>query len=220
MYLSDIWPSGQEVAQTVGQVVRADMFRRSYDDVFAGDERWNGLEVPAGERFAWDESSTYVHQPPYFQDMPREAPPVRDISDARVLALLGDSVTTDHISPAGAIKRDGPAGIYLQSLGVAPKEFNSYGSRRGNHEVMMRGTFANIRLRNLIAGQELVGGLTLKFPDKDELPISFLLAKGAGKLERRGGQRKAQRKSMSPAARKAVSVRMRKYWAARRKASK
>jgi aconitate hydratase len=176
VYLSDIWPSGQEVAQTVGQVVRADMFRRSYDDVFAGDERWNGLEVPAGERFAWDESSTYVQQPPYFQDMPREAPPVRDISDARVLALLGDSVTTDHISPAGAIKRDGPAGIYLQSLGVAPKDFNSYGSRRGNHEVMMRGTFANIRLRNLLGGARdplPEGGYTRYLADgsREQLPI-------------------------------------------------
>jgi len=176
VYLSDIWPSGQEIAQTVGQVVRADMFRRSYGDVFAGDERWNGMEVPAGERYAWDESSTYVRQPPYFQDMPREAPPVRDISDARVLALLGDSVTTDHISPAGAIKRDGPAGDYLQQQGVAPRDFNSYGSRRGNHEVMMRGTFANIRLRNLLGGARdplPEGGYTRYLADgsREQLPI-------------------------------------------------
>jgi aconitate hydratase len=139
------------------------MFRSSYGEVFAGDERWNGLEVPAGERFAWEEASTYVRLPPYFQDLPAQPEPVRDIEGARVLALLGDSVTTDHISPAGAIKRDGPAGSYLQSQGVEPRDFNSYGARRGNHEVMMRGTFANIRLRNLIGGgdgQLPEGGLT------------------------------------------------------------
>jgi aconitate hydratase len=162
VYLKDIWPSEHEIAQTIGEAVRADMFRKSYGEVFAGDERWNGLEVPAGERFAWDEGSTYVRLPPYFKDMPREPEPVRDVSGARVLALLGDSVTTDHISPAGSIKRDGPAGLYLQSLGVAPKDFNSYGSRRGNHEVMMRGTFANIRLRNLLGGGPALpeGGVT------------------------------------------------------------
>jgi aconitate hydratase len=152
VYLRDIWPSEHEIAQTIGEAVQSDMFRKSYGDVFAGDERWNGLEVPSGERFAWDERSTYVRQPPYFKDMPRQPEPVPDVRGARVLALLGDSVTTDHISPAGAIKRDGPAGEYLQSLGVAPRDFNSYGSRRGNHEVMMRGTFANIRLRNLLGG--------------------------------------------------------------------
>jgi aconitate hydratase len=152
VYLKDIWPSEQEVAQTIGEAVRADMFRHSYGEVFAGDEHWNALEVPTGERFEWDEDSTYVRLPPYFKDMPAEPPAVRDIDSARVLALLGDSVTTDHISPAGAIKRDGPAGSYLQELGVAPRDFNSYGARRGNHEVMMRGTFANIRLRNLIGG--------------------------------------------------------------------
>jgi aconitate hydratase len=135
------------------------MFRKSYGEVFAGDEHWNGLDVPVGERFAWDESSSYVRLPPYFQDMPAEPGVVRDVAGARVLALLGDSVTTDHISPAGSIKRDGPAGVYLQSLGVAPRDFNSYGSRRGNHEVMVRGTFANIRLRNQLApGTE--GGVT------------------------------------------------------------
>src|SRR6202035_4448714 len=145
VYLKDIWPSEHEVAATIAQAVRADMFRASYGEVFAGDERWNGLEVPTGERFAWDESSTYVRLPPYFQGMPAEPEPVRDVSGARVLAVLGDSVTTDHISPAGSIKRDGPAGLYLQEQGVAPRDFNSYGSRRGNHEVMMRGTLANIR---------------------------------------------------------------------------
>jgi aconitate hydratase len=151
VYLRDIWPSAHEVADTVGEAVRADMFRNSYGEVFAGDEHWNGLPVPAGERFAWDPSSTYVRHPPYFADMPAEPDAVSDIHDARVLALLGDSVTTDHISPAGSIKRDGPAGRYLQEQGVQPRDFNSYGARRGNHEVMMRGTFANIRLRNLLA---------------------------------------------------------------------
>jgi aconitate hydratase len=151
VFLRDIWPSEQEVARIVGESVRAEMFRSSYGEVFAGDERWNGLTVPEGERFAWAEDSTYVRLPPYFQDMPAEPQPVADVQGARVLALLGDSVTTDHISPAGSIKRDGPAGEYLQAHGVEPRDFNSYGSRRGNHEVMMRGTFANIRLRNLLA---------------------------------------------------------------------
>ena len=159
VYLRDIWPTEQEIAQTIGEAVRADMFRKSYGEVFAGDERWNGLEVPSGERFAWDEQSTYVRLPPYFADMPVDPPPTSELQGARVLALLGDSVTTDHISPAGAIKRDGPAGAYLQEQGVAPRDFNSYGSRRGNHEVMVRGTFANIRLRNQLApGTE--GGVT------------------------------------------------------------
>jgi aconitate hydratase len=148
VYLRDVWPSEQEVAATVAEALQADMFRRSYGEVFAGDERWNGLEVPTGERFAWDDASTYVRLPPYFAGLPVEPAPLRDISGARALALLGDSVTTDHISPAGAIKRDSPAGLYLQEHGVQVRDFNSYGSRRGNHEVMMRGTFANIRLRN------------------------------------------------------------------------
>jgi aconitate hydratase len=162
IYLKEIWPSEHEIAETVGEAVRADMFRHSYGEVFAGDERWNALEVPAGERFAWEPDSTYVRLPPYFQDMPAVPEPVRDVRGARVLALLGDSVTTDHISPAGSIKRDGPAGEYLQQQGVKPRDFNSYGSRRGNHEVMMRGTFANIRLRNLLGGGPALpeGGLT------------------------------------------------------------
>ncbi len=158
VYLSDIWPSAHEVAQTIGEAVRADMFRHSYGEVFAGDERWNSLPVPEGERFAWDPDSTYVRLPPYFQGMPAEPGPVSDVHGARVLALLGDSVTTDHISPAGSIKRDGPAGAYLQRQGIAPRDFNSYGARRGNHEVMMRGTFANIRLHNLLGGG--AGGAT------------------------------------------------------------
>ncbi|HWX74972.1 MAG TPA: aconitate hydratase, partial [Solirubrobacteraceae bacterium] len=175
VYLKDVWPSEREVAETVGEAVRAEMFRTSYGDVFTGDERWRELEVPAGERFAWDERSTYVRRPPYLEAVPPQPPPVEDVAGARVLALLGDSVTTDHISPAGAIKRDGPAGSYLQELGVAPRDFNSYGSRRGNHEVMMRGTFANIRLRNLIGGGEALpeGGLTRYLADGsgEQLPI-------------------------------------------------
>jgi len=160
VYLSDIWPSEAEVAQTIEDAVRSEMFRDSYGGVFEGDERWNSLHVPEGERFAWDAESTYVRHPPFFDAMDREPQPPRDIEGARVLAVLGDSVTTDHISPAGAINKDGPAGAYLQEHGVKPKDFNSYGSRRGNHEVMMRGTFANIRLRNQLApGTE--GGVTL-----------------------------------------------------------
>ncbi len=162
VYLRDIWPSEREVAETISDAVRADMFRHSYGEVFAGDERWNSLAVPEGERFAWAADSTYVRLPPYFQGMPAQPEPVRDVEQARVLAVLGDSVTTDHISPAGSIKRDGPAGLYLQQQGVEPRDFNSYGSRRGNHEVMVRGTFANIRLRNLIGGGEKLpeGGFT------------------------------------------------------------
>jgi aconitate hydratase len=165
------------VAETIEQAIRSDMFRKSYGEVFAGDERWNSLQVPSGERFAWDESSTYVRLPPYFQDMPAEPLAIRDIVQARVLGLFGDSVTTDHISPAGSIKRDGPAGRYLQEQGVSPRDFNSYGSRRGNHEVMMRGTFANIRLRNLIgggasgAGPLPEGGVTRHFPDAEQMSI-------------------------------------------------
>jgi aconitate hydratase len=160
VFLKDIWPSAAEVAQTIEDAVQSDMFHKSYGEVFDGDERWNSLEVPTGDSFAWADESTYVRLPPFFEDLPPEPEPVADIDGARVLAVLGDSVTTDHISPAGSIKRDGPAGKYLIEHGVEPREFNSYGSRRGNHEVMMRGTFANIRLRNQLApGTE--GGVTL-----------------------------------------------------------
>jgi aconitate hydratase len=170
VYLRDIWPSAREVAETIEQAVQSDMFVKSYDAVYAGDERWNGLDVPTGDRFAWEPDSTYVRNPPYFEGLPREPEPVTDVEGARVLALLGDSVTTDHISPAGAIKPDSPAGRYLQEHGVGPKEFNSYGARRGNHEVMMRGTFANIRLRNLLApGTE--GGVTLHLPSEEQMAI-------------------------------------------------
>ena len=159
VFLKDIWPDEAEVAHTVEEAVQSDMFRKSYGQVFDGDERWNSLEVPTGDRFAWDERSTYVRRPPFFDDLPTEPEPLQDITDARVLARLGDSVTTDHISPAGSIKRDGPAAQYLNENHVETRDFNSFGSRRGNHEVMMRGTFANIRLRNqLLPGSE--GGVT------------------------------------------------------------
>jgi aconitate hydratase len=167
VFLKDIWPAEAEVADTVQEAIQSDMFRKSYAEVFDGDERWHSLEVPTGEQFEWDPKSTYVRQPPFFQDLPVEPEPLRDIEGARVLAILGDSVTTDHISPAGSIKRDSPAGHYLIDQGVEPRDFNSYGSRRGNHEVMMRGTFANIRLRNQLApGTE--GGVTLYLGDSDE----------------------------------------------------
>jgi aconitate hydratase len=160
VFLKDVWPSAAEVAATIEDAVKSDMFRKSYGEVFEGDERWGSLEVPTGQRFEWDEDSTYVREPPFFEGLSREPTPIADIEGARVLALLGDSVTTDHISPAGSIKRDSPAGRYLIEHGVLPKSFNSYGSRRGNHEVMMRGTFANIRLRNQLApGTE--GGVTV-----------------------------------------------------------
>ncbi len=223
VFLSDIWPSEHEVSRTIEEAVQADMFRKSYSEVFAGDERWNALaDAPAagngsspkngartengdgtGNRdggaagagsgvgtgngaaihgegadgrdlFAWQADSTYVRRPPYFEGMPREPEAIEDIAGARVLALLGDSVTTDHISPAGAIKRDGPAGLYLQEQGVAPRDFNSYGSRRGNHEVMVRGTFANIRLRNLLGGGSAPlpeGGVTRHLPDGEQMSI-------------------------------------------------
>jgi aconitate hydratase len=150
--------------------VTAEQFKASYCNVYAGDANWQNLQAPTGDRFAWDSESTYIQHPPYFEGMSKEAGTVSDIKGARVLALLGDSVTTDHISPAGAIKADSPAGIYLRERGVEPKDFNSYGSRRGNHEVMMRGTFANIRLRNRLApGTE--GGVTNHQPDGEQMSI-------------------------------------------------
>jgi aconitate hydratase len=168
VFLADIWPSAQEIADVVQHAVAEEMFTRDYADVFKGDDNWRGLDVPAGNTYAWDEDSTYVRRPPYFDGMPAEPEPVTDITGARALAKLGDSVTTDHISPAGAIKTDSPAGKYLTEHGVERRDFNSYGSRRGNHEVMIRGTFANIRLRNQLApGTE--GGITTK--DGEQLPI-------------------------------------------------
>ena len=162
VYLADIWPTPQEVAAVIASSIQPEMFLSRYEDVFAGDSRWANLETPSGATFAWDPDSTYVRKPPYFDGMAVTPDPVTDIAGARVLALLGDSVTTDHISPAGAIKADSPAGKYLAAHGVAASDFNSYGSRRGNHEVMIRGTFANIRLRNLLVpGVE--GGFTRDF---------------------------------------------------------
>ncbi|MGH3258186.1 MAG: aconitate hydratase AcnA, partial [Streptosporangiaceae bacterium] len=168
VFLADLWPSPEEVAGVVRDAVAQEMFTRDYADVFAGDDNWRGLDIPAGDTYAWEDASTYVRRPPYFEDMPTEPEPVTDIHGARVLAMLGDSVTTDHISPAGAIKTESPAGEYLISHGVERRDFNSYGSRRGNHEVMIRGTFANIRLRNQLApGTE--GGVTVK--DGEQLSI-------------------------------------------------
>jgi aconitate hydratase len=162
VYLSDIWPSPQEIQDVVASAISSEMFSNDYADVFAGDERWQSLPTPSGNTFEWDTESTYVRKPPYFEGMELQPTPVTDIDGARVLALLGDSVTTDHISPAGAIKQDSPAGKYLTEHGVERKDFNSYGSRRGNHEVMIRGTFANIRLRNLLL-DDVQGGFTRNF---------------------------------------------------------
>jgi aconitate hydratase len=164
VYLKDIWPSSQEIESVVANSITSEMFRKDYASVFEGDHRWKALDTPTGETFEWDPQSTYVRKPPYFEGMPKNPVPVQDIAGARVLALLGDSVTTDHISPAGNIKADSPAGKYLQSHGVERADFNSYGSRRGNHEVMIRGTFANIRLKNLLLEKEGVeGGFTKNF---------------------------------------------------------
>ncbi|MFG2835870.1 aconitate hydratase AcnA [Streptomyces zaomyceticus] len=172
VYLADIWPTEAEVNDVVANAIGEDMFNKSYQDVFAGDAQWQALSIPTGNTFEWDTESTYVRKPPYFEGMTMETTPVTDIVGARVLAKLGDSVTTDHISPAGAIKADTPAGKYLTEHGVERRDFNSYGSRRGNHEVMIRGTFANIRLRNQIApGTE--GGFTRDFT-VEGAPVSFI----------------------------------------------
>ncbi len=170
IFLKDIWPEQDEIDAAVSQHVLSSQFRCNYANIFNGSHEWNELDIPPGELFQWDEKSTYIKEPPFFKNMKVELEPVQPINDARVLALLGDSVTTDHISPAGSIAEDGPAGHYLNAQGVASKDFNSYGSRRGNHEVMVRGTFANIRLRNQLApGTE--GGITLHFPDKQQTSI-------------------------------------------------
>jgi aconitate hydratase len=168
VYLSDIWPSSDEIAESIEKAVRADMFTKSYADVFTGDTRWKQIEVPEGDRYTWPDS-TYVRKPSFFEQMTPEPAPVEPIGGARVLAVLGDSVTTDHISPAGAIKKDSPAGRWLIEQGVEVRDFNSYGSRRGNHEVMIRGTFANVRLRNRLVERE--GGFTRHFPDGEETTI-------------------------------------------------
>ncbi|MGH3670658.1 MAG: aconitate hydratase, partial [Pseudonocardiaceae bacterium] len=173
VYLADIWPSPEEVQKVVEFAISQEMYTKDYANVFTGDERWRSLATPDGQTFTWDPESTYVRKPPYFEGMTAQPPPVTDISGARVLALLGDSVTTDHISPAGAIKADSPAGRYLAGRGVERKDFNSYGSRRGNHEVMIRGTFANTRLRNLLLS-DISGGYTRDFtaaPDAEAVSI-------------------------------------------------
>ncbi len=170
VYLRDIWPAQGDIQTALENSLRPEMFTRQYSDVFAGSEAWQALDVPAGQTFDWQDDSTYVKQPPFFANMPRQPEPVRDIAGARVLALLGDTVTTDHISPAGPISPDSPAGHYLRELGVAPVDFNAYGARRGNHEVMMRGTFANVRLRNLLVpGVE--GGYTVLLPEGEQMSI-------------------------------------------------
>ena len=179
VYLHDIWPSAEEIKEVVGKSIASEMFTRNYGEVLSGDENWNAVEVPEGDRYTWPDS-TYVRRPSFFEGMPAEAPGVEPIEEARVLALLGDSITTDHISPAGAIKKDSPAGRWLIEEGVEPRDFNSYGSRRGNHEVMIRGTFANIRLRNLLV--ERAGGYTRRFPDGEE---THHLRRGDG-IRRRG----------------------------------
>lgn len=172
VYLKDIWPSAADVNAVIEATIASDMFKKGYADVFKGDERWQSLPTPTGDLFAWQDDSTYVRLPPYFENMPRKPASVPDIKGARVLALLGDSVTTDHISPAGAIAKDSPAAQYLRDHGIEPKSFNSYGSRRGNHEVMIRGTFANVRLRNLLApGTE--GGFTRDLT-KEGGPVSSI----------------------------------------------
>jgi aconitate hydratase len=166
VYLKDIWPTEAEIDEIIATSIGAEMFNESYADVFAGDQQWQSLPTPEGQVFEWDPNSTYVRKPPYFDDMPADPQPVVDFSGARVLLKLGDSITTDHISPAGSIKADSPAGTYLTEHGIARQDFNSYGSRRGNHEVMIRGTFANIRLRNQLApGTE--GGFTRDFTEPD-----------------------------------------------------
>jgi aconitate hydratase len=168
VFLRDIWPGSEEIKELVGRSIQSEMFTRNYGEVFEGDEAWNAVEIPDGDRYTWPDS-TYVRRPSFFEGMPAQPPGVEPITDARVLALLGDSITTDHISPAGAIKKESPAGKWLIEQGVEPRDFNSYGSRRGNHELMIRGTFANIRLRNQLV--EKSGGFTRHFPDGRETTI-------------------------------------------------
>ncbi len=170
VFLRDIWPTQQEVSETIASSVSSEAFRKEYATVTDGDQNWQHLKFPTGEVYQWEPDSTYIRQAPYFDNMPKVPAAVTDIRDARVLAVLGDSVTTDHISPAGSIKANGPAGKYLSEHGVKPADFNSYGSRRGNHEVMVRGTFANVRLRNRLApGTE--GGVTRLLPEGEPMSI-------------------------------------------------
>ena len=205
VFLRELWPNEREIQDAMLSAVTSDMFREQYADVFGGDERWRGLPVPGGDRFVWDPSSTYIRNPPFFEGLTLETTPVKDISGARVMALLGDSITTDHISPAGSIRKDSPAGKYLIAHGVDPRDFNSYGARRGNHEVMVRGTFANVRLRNALApGTE--GGWTTYQPDGDlmtiydaamkykdaAVPLLVIAGKSTGPDRRATGPRRAR----------------------------
>ncbi len=170
VYLKDIWPTEKEIQQTMLASVTSEAFRQQYASVFEGDERWRNLPVPTGDRFAWEGSSTYIRKPPFLEGVTMTPPPAKDLVEARALAVLGDSITTDHISPAGSIKVNSPAGKYLIEHGVQPKDFNSYGARRGNHEVMMRGTFANTRIKNqMVPGIE--GGVTAYLPGGEVMPI-------------------------------------------------
>ncbi|HET6587397.1 MAG TPA: aconitate hydratase AcnA, partial [Oleiagrimonas sp.] len=170
VYLKDIWPTNKEISDLIANTVSADMFKNSYADVFKGDERWNAIQSPDSDLYAWDEASTYIKNPPYFDGMTMDVPEAQDIHGAHCLALLGDSVTTDHISPAGAIKKDSPAGKFLMERGVKPANFNSYGSRRGNDDVMVRGTFANIRIRNQML-DNVEGGYTKYVPNGEQMAI-------------------------------------------------
>ncbi len=170
VYLAEIWPTQAEIEAAQRQALRAEMFRSQYADVFAGGPEWQALPVPEGDTYAWEPASTYVRRPPYFDGMPATPPPFAPVEGARVLAVLGDSITTDHISPAGSIKKDSPAGRYLIEHGAQPADFNSYGSRRGNHETMVRGTFANVRIRNRMV-PEIEGGFTALQPSGEVLSI-------------------------------------------------
>ena len=169
VFLREIWPSAEEIRAAVQQSLKPDLFTVSYGSVFTGDAQWKALSGGSGDLYQWDRDSSYIREPPFFQEMQPEPKPIATIENARILALFGDSITTDHISPAGSIGPQTPAGLYLQELGIAPADFNSYGSRRGNHEVMMRGTWANIRIKNLMMEQE--GGWTRLWPEGTEMPI-------------------------------------------------
>ena len=172
VFLKDIWPSNKEIQEFIQNYVTREIFEKKYADVFKGDENWQAVKVPAGQTYAWDDASTYVQNPPYFVGMGKTGGGIGDIKDARVLGLFGDKITTDHISPAGSIKAQSPAGAYLMDHGVGVADFNQYGTRRGNHEVMMRGTFANIRIRNHMLGENgREGGYTIHYPSKEEMPI-------------------------------------------------
>jgi aconitate hydratase len=170
VYLSELWPTQKEIAETIGQSLASDMFKQKYASVFEGSDMWKAIKVSGGDLYEWDESSTYIHHPPYFQTLALDVPSVGDIKGARVLGLFGDSITTDHISPAGNIAADSPAGKFLQERGVQPRDFNSYGSRRGNDLLMARGTFANIRLKNLLVAPK-EGNWTRYLPDGEQMSI-------------------------------------------------